>query len=114
MAGVRTGAARVAACQRRGLRGRTRCRSPVSRAGLEPARMKRELPADFIWGVSASGYQSEGGNVDSNWDRYNASPENQDPYGRSIDFRHRYREDVALARQQIGRESGGERVGQYG
>src|SRR3546814_8275936 len=61
--------------------------------------MKRELPADFIWGVSASGYQSEGGNVDSNWDRYNASAENQDPYGRSIDFRHRYREDVALARQ---------------
>jgi beta-glucosidase len=60
--------------------------------------MKRELPADFIWGVSASGWQSEGGNVNSNWDRYNASAKNQDPYGRSIDFRHRYREDVALAR----------------
>jgi beta-glucosidase len=59
---------------------------------------KCALPADFIWGVSASGWQSEGGNVDSNWDRYNAGAENQDPYGRSIDFRHRYREDIALAR----------------
>jgi beta-glucosidase len=56
------------------------------------------LPADFIWGVSASGYQSEGGNVDSNWDRYNAETPTQDRYGRSVDFRHRYREDIALAR----------------
>jgi beta-glucosidase len=55
------------------------------------------LPANFIWGVSASGYQSEGGNVDSNWDRYNAASPQQDRYGRSVDFRHRYREDVALA-----------------
>lgn len=59
---------------------------------------KRGLPAEFIWGVSASGWQSEGGNVDSNWDRYNAGSATQDPYGNSIDFRHRYREDVALAR----------------
>jgi len=59
----------------------------------------RPLPADFIWGVSASGYQSEGGNVDSNWDRYNAETPTQDRYGRSVDFRHRYREDIALARE---------------
>jgi beta-glucosidase len=57
-----------------------------------------ELPAGFIWGVSASGYQSEGGNVDSNWDRYNAGNPEQDRYGHSVDFRHRYREDVGLAR----------------
>lgn len=55
------------------------------------------LPPGFIWGVSTSGYQSEGGNVDSNWDRYNAATPSQDRYGRSVDFRHRYREDVALA-----------------
>ncbi len=57
----------------------------------------KPLPPEFIWGVSASGYQSEGGNVDSNWDRYNADAPTQDRYGRSVDFRHRYREDVALA-----------------
>jgi beta-glucosidase len=57
------------------------------------------LPADFIWGVSASGYQSEGGNVDSNWDRYNKDTPTQDRYGTSVDFRHRYREDIALARE---------------
>ncbi|HEY1075164.1 MAG TPA: family 1 glycosylhydrolase, partial [Fontimonas sp.] len=51
----------------------------------------------FIWGVSASGWQSEGGNVDSNWDRYNAATPSQDRYGNSVDFRHRYREDVKLA-----------------
>lgn len=56
------------------------------------------LPADFIWGVSSSGYQSEGGNVDSNWDRYNDASPTQDRYGSSVDFRHRYREDIALAR----------------
>lgn len=56
------------------------------------------LPAGFIWGVSASGYQSEGGNVDSNWDRYNAETPTQDRYGHSVDFRHRYREDIALAK----------------
>lgn len=58
----------------------------------------KPLPSDFIWGVSASGYQSEGGNVDSNWDRYNAAAPDQDRYGSSVDFRHRYREDVGLAK----------------
>jgi beta-glucosidase len=57
----------------------------------------KPLPPDFIWGVSSSGYQSEGGNVDSNWDRYNAATPAQDRYGTSVDFRHRYREDIALA-----------------
>lgn len=62
--------------------------------------MKLEaFPSDFIWGVSASGYQSEGGNVDSNWDRYNAATPSHDRYGTSVDFRHRYREDVQLAKE---------------
>lgn len=57
------------------------------------------LPPDFIWGVSSSAYQSEGGALDSNWSRWNDSHPEQDRYGNSVDFRHRYREDVALARQ---------------
>lgn len=57
------------------------------------------LPDHFIWGVSSSGYQSEGGTEDSNWKRWNDGHPEQDRYGTSVDFRHRYREDVALAKQ---------------
>ncbi len=61
------------------------------------------LPAGFIWGVSSSAFQSEGGDVDSNILRLNKKSvgdkdKPQDPYGSSVDFRHRYREDIALAR----------------
>ena len=63
-----------------------------------PVVAAQALPADFMWGVSSSAYQSEGGDVDSNWSRWNASQPTQDRYGKAIDFRHRYREDVALAR----------------
>lgn len=56
------------------------------------------LPKSFKWGVASSAYQSEGGFTNSNWDIYNANPKNgQDPYGTSVDFRHRYRSDIALA-----------------
>jgi beta-glucosidase len=57
------------------------------------------LPQGFIWGVSSSAFQSEGGPVDSVWHHYNAAEKTQDRYGKSVDFRHRYREDVALARE---------------
>ena len=56
------------------------------------------LPHDFIWGVSSSGFQSEGGRIDSNITRWNETHANEDRYGNSVDFRHRYREDIALAR----------------
>lgn len=56
------------------------------------------LPPSFKWGVASSAYQSEGGYTNSNWDIYNANPlATQDPYGTSVDFRHRYRSDIALA-----------------
>jgi beta-glucosidase len=55
------------------------------------------LPQDFLWGVSSSGFQSEGGAFDSDWMRHNAADPKQDRYGTSVDFRHRYREDVGLA-----------------
>ena len=56
------------------------------------------VPAGFIWGVSSSAYQSEGSAPDSEWSRLNASTKKQDRYGASVDFRHRYKEDIALAK----------------
>jgi beta-glucosidase len=55
------------------------------------------MPKGFIWGVSSSGYQSEGGHIDSNAQRWNETHSTEDRYGNSVDFRHRYREDIALA-----------------
>ena len=52
------------------------------------------LPDDFLWGVSSSGFQSEGSNPDSNWLRYSETKEH---VGNAVDFRHRYAEDIALA-----------------
>lgn len=68
---------------------------PVSEVDIKP--IKSTLPADFIWGVSSSGFQSEGGELDSNWNRRHQKPDS-DPYGMSVDFRHRYREDIQLAK----------------
>ncbi|MEV6325993.1 family 1 glycosylhydrolase [Nocardia sp. NPDC051787] len=55
------------------------------------------MDPDFLWGVAASGYQSEGHAPDSNWSRYVASGKTPDPYLDSIDFYTRYRSDIALA-----------------
>ena len=52
---------------------------------------------EFLWGVSSSGFQSEGSSPDSNWSRYSASGRTHDPIGTAVDFRHRYREDIARA-----------------
>ncbi|MFF0609313.1 family 1 glycosylhydrolase [Nocardia tengchongensis] len=56
------------------------------------------LPSGFLWGVAGSGFQSEGYSPDSNWSRYVAAGRTHDPVGTSVDFRHRYREDIARAR----------------
>lgn len=63
-----------------------------------PVTAAQGLPPDFMWGVSSSAFQSEGGTLDSDWSRLNATDKTQDRYGTSVDFRHRYRDDVALAR----------------
>jgi len=57
------------------------------------------VPADFLWGVATSGYQSEGSAPDSNWRRYEQAGTSsiKDPYGNAVDFRHRYAEDIANA-----------------
>jgi beta-glucosidase len=61
--------------------------------------VRAALPQDFIRGVSSSAYQSEGGKLDFNWQRRNDSHPEQDRYGTSVDFRNRYRDDVALAKK---------------
>ncbi|MFF2083305.1 family 1 glycosylhydrolase [Nocardia sp. NPDC058176] len=52
---------------------------------------------EFLWGVAASGFQAEGDAPDSNWRRYAESGATDDPYLDSVDFRNRYRSDIALA-----------------
>ncbi|WOC11985.1 family 1 glycosylhydrolase [Gordonia sp. MP11Mi] len=56
------------------------------------------LPDDFLWGVASSGFQSEGHSPESNWTRYIRQGKTTDAIGSSVDFRHRYRQDVALAK----------------
>ncbi|MFC0314815.1 family 1 glycosylhydrolase [Gordonia phosphorivorans] len=68
-----------------------------------PAHAAPSLPDDFLWGVAASGFQTEGTSPDSNWRRYAkqaAAPGSpfRDGIGTSVDFRHRYRQDIGLAR----------------
>ncbi|MFA1551899.1 family 1 glycosylhydrolase [Actinomadura chokoriensis] len=59
------------------------------------------FPPGFLWGVSTSGFQSEGFFPDSNWTRYADRKANgvTDPYGNSVDFLHRYPADLKLAKQ---------------
>ncbi|WP_084654268.1 glycoside hydrolase family 1 protein [Nocardia altamirensis] len=65
----------------------------------EPPAQVAPLGSDFLWGVAASGFQSEGDAPDSNWSRYAASGKTPEPYDNSIDFHTRYRSDIALAAQ---------------
>jgi beta-glucosidase len=63
-----------------------------------------KLPQHFVWGVSSSGFQSEGHTRNNNWNYYirrdngpNPVDDPKDPYRNSVDFFHRYRSDIALA-----------------
>ncbi|QLY30206.1 glycoside hydrolase family 1 protein [Nocardia huaxiensis] len=67
-----------------------------SGSGSAPATVT-SLGADFLWGVSMSGFQSEGHAPDSNWSRYANSGEATDSYGNSVDFYQRYADDIDLA-----------------
>ncbi|GAA1560036.1 family 1 glycosylhydrolase [Actinomadura kijaniata] len=59
------------------------------------------FPAGFHWGVSMSDFQSGGSFPDSNWTRYakRRAFGVRDPYGNSVDFRHRYPSDLRLAKE---------------
>lgn len=71
----------------------------VSNAASTPGTAANPLPTGFLWGVASSGFQSEGGSPDSNWTRYVAASQGKmDPIGTSVDFRHRYASDIALAK----------------
>jgi len=66
-------------------------------AGTVPA----EATLPFYWGVASSGYQAEGSAPDSNWRRYERAGTSaiKEPYRDSVDFRHRYPEDIAHAKE---------------
>ncbi|MDO9236942.1 MAG: family 1 glycosylhydrolase [Aquabacterium sp.] len=55
------------------------------------------LGPDFMWGVAASGFQSEGHAPDSNWTRYIAKNPQYDAYRDSVDFYKHYEADLARA-----------------
>lgn len=55
------------------------------------------LGPDFLWGVAASGFQSEGHAPDSNWTRYIAKNATYDAYGDSVDFYKHHEADLDRA-----------------
>lgn len=64
--------------------------------------MKNVFPKDFLFGVSLSSYQNEGGNFNSDWWYYerNRKPDSDYPMeecGVANDFWNRYKEDIDLA-----------------
>ncbi|WP_354700090.1 hypothetical protein DSM112329_00353 [Paraconexibacter sp. AEG42_29] len=61
-----------------------------------PAPAGRPSGSRFLWGVSSSAFQSEGQACPSNWQRYTDSGD-EEPYLTSVDFRGRYKKDIALA-----------------
>ncbi|MTJ89235.1 family 1 glycosylhydrolase [Nocardia seriolae] len=65
--------------------------APEWRAGV--------LGSGFLWGVAASGFQSEGQSPDSNWTRYIEANAGWDRLGDSVDFRDRFRSDIDSAAQ---------------
>ncbi|RNL77718.1 family 1 glycosylhydrolase [Nocardioides marmorisolisilvae] len=67
-------------------------------AGASASNDPPPLPSSFLWGTASAGFQSEGYSPDSNWSRYAAGNAKYDPVGTSVDFLHRYTEDIALAK----------------
>jgi beta-glucosidase len=57
------------------------------------------FPENFMWGVSSSGFQSEGNNPTSQWTHWAEMGHTKDQPGIAADFLHRYREDIQLAKE---------------
>lgn len=71
----------------------------VALTALGPsARATPTLGPSFLWGVAASGFQTEGDSPDSNWTRFIRAGRTEESIGSSVDFRHRFRSDIALAK----------------
>ncbi|WP_216893738.1 family 1 glycosylhydrolase [Nocardia alni] len=89
-------AAAAAALVTRGTAGGT----PPSGLGgplRESAGAVAQLGGNFFWGVSTSGFQTEGYAPDSNWSRF-VSSGRAEPYYNSVRFWDRYAEDIGNAR----------------
>ena len=70
----------------------------VLAASPAPAAPPPRLPPHFLLGVATSGYQCEGGETGTNWNRWAATyPATVQPVGDAVDFWHRYPADVARA-----------------
>jgi beta-glucosidase len=85
---------------------------PSSSAAKPSARSgaARQFPKGFSWGTGTSSYQIEGarnedGKGESIWDRYAHTPgniKNNDTGDVANDHYHRYKEDVALMKRELG------------
>jgi len=84
-----------------------------SSSGIRPSaqsRTVRNFPSGFYWGTGTSSYQIEGawkedGKGESIWDRYAHTPgniKNNDNGDVANDHYHRYKEDIALMKQELG------------
>lgn len=74
---------------------------------------KLDFPAGFLWGTATSAHQIEGGNTNNDWYHWETDPKriarlkaegkNPDEYisGSACDFRHRYREDLKRAAEEL-------------
>jgi len=76
-----------------------------SKTDTQPEHLK--FPKDFVWGVAASAYQTEGGDTTCDWYRWERSTKKDGSpridggqvCGNSADNWHLYRQDIALAAQ---------------
>ncbi|WP_433207562.1 family 1 glycosylhydrolase [Nocardia sp. CA-107356] len=64
---------------------------------IRPVAATPPLDPGFLWGVAASGFQSEGHAPDSNWTRYIPAHHDYDALQDSVDFYDRYASDIDLA-----------------
>lgn len=74
---------------------------------------KSSFPTGFLWGTATSAHQIEGGNTNNDWHRWEtaskriaalkAEGKNPNDYisGAACDFRHRYREDLKRAAEEL-------------
>lgn len=58
--------------------------------------MENKFPKSFLWGVSTSSYQIEGGNSNSDWWQWEEKGKTQDKSGRACDYWNRWPEDHKL------------------